>query len=144
MRWTIEQYNDYLNSKPINQTVTKCHDVKNPDIVNVKNANKYRAKITKVGDITFRSKHEAEGYKLLRMYEKTSQIQYFVRQPILQLTETISWRPDFLVVKNDFTAVILEYKGVKTKDFKLKLKLLRENYSHINLEIIKTGQMWKP
>lgn len=140
MRWSEDQFNHYKSRKG----VTKCRDVKNSNITNVKNSNKYKAKITKVGNITFRSQHEAAGYKLLRMYEKTGQIISFVRQPIKQLTAVISWKIDFLVVKNDFTTMFLEYKGYETKDFKLKLKLFREICPHLDLEIVKTGYIWKP
>jgi hypothetical protein len=118
---------------------------KNPQLLNLlKNSkirkHKYNAQVTVFKGIKFKSKHQAKVYAELLLFQKLGIVKMIMREPILNLTETVSWHPDFYVIcKEGITDRIIEAKGVETKDFKIKYNLTRELHPDIIIDIVKTN-----
>lgn len=121
MRWTDEQYQEYLG-KP-------------------KKKSKYNAKKTVVDGITFDSKKEAEYYIGLKALVRAGEIKGFARQCKFVVTEgdeetkATEYLADFIVIHNDDKAEIIDTKGVQTAVFKLKMKCFREKYPNLRVKL---------
>lgn len=110
--------------------------------------NKYRAKKCTVDGITFDSKKEAERYKELKLFEKIGDISDLELQPAFELQpkfraasgkmyQRIVYKADFSYIDNATGCRIYEdVKGMPTKIFKLKYKMLLYKYPDIDLRII--------
>ncbi|WP_353096351.1 DUF1064 domain-containing protein [Tissierella praeacuta] len=131
MRWTEEQYEEFLNKnspKP-------------------KKKNKYGNIKTTVDGITFDSKKEAEYYCKLKLLKQAGEIKDFGLQPRYELQPTfrkngtthrsITYVADFIIENNDGTTDVVDIKGVETKDFKIKKKLFEYKYPDLSLKVIK-------
>lgn len=143
MKWSKEQYQEYLKSNPKKRKdCGACLDAVKELLAEKKH--KYNAKSTSINSIKFRSLHEASVYSDLKMYHKFGKIQGFALQPKFDLDNETTWKVDFIVIKNDGSVELIEAKGKETEDYKIKLRLLREKYPHLNLTVIKTGKKWIP
>ena len=98
-------------------------------------ANKYHARKTMVYGRTFDSKREAEVYLMLREKLRLGEIKHLECQPTYTLLEgfrdnqgkpqrEITYTPDFMVEYDDGRREVIEVKGVKTRDYQLRKKLL--------------------
>ena len=95
---------------------------------------KYHAKKTYVDGIKFDSKHEAEYYCTLLLRKKAGEITGFDLQPEYVLQEAykrngktiraIKYIADFRVYYPDGRVEVVDCKGVRTKEYLLKKKLL--------------------
>ena len=100
-----------------------------------KKKNKYGAKKTTIDGIEFDSKKEAEKYICLKYELERGEIQELELQPKFILLKPfkhdgetvrgISYKPDFLVTHNDGMKEVIDVKGVETRDFKIRWKLLK-------------------
>lgn len=95
--------------------------------------NKYKAKRTKVGDITFHSKGEAARYVDLCVMQKAKEIQGLETQPRFKLivNEVLicTYVADFIYYDNKLGCTVVEdFKGYKTKEYKIKAKLFQAIY----------------
>lgn len=101
---------------------------------------KYRAKKTTVDGITFDSKREAEYYVIYKRLADTEQIYSFQRQvPIVFMLngkKMFTYKADFTYIDSDNNYHIIDVKGVETPVFRLKKKLIEEQYG-IKIEIVK-------
>ena len=98
--------------------------------------NKYHNEKTKVGNITFDSKHEADRYFSLRLLERAGQIKNLQRQvkyeivPKSEYGRALYYVADFVYEENGNTTVE-DAKGVRTDVYRLKKRLLAERYGII-------------
>lgn len=94
--------------------------------------NKYRAKRTTLDGITFDSKREAIRYAALKMEQVAGRITHLALQPSFDLKvngELICrYRGDFIYFR-DGKRILEDVKGVKTRDYIIKKKLMRAIYS---------------
>lgn len=102
--------------------------------------NKYHAHKVKVDGITFDSKHEADRYQELKLLQKANEIYDLQRQVPYMLIEKseygreIRYIADFVYRKGLNEVVVEDAKGVRTKEYKLKKRLMAEKYGIIILE----------
>lgn len=97
---------------------------------------KYHNIKTTVDGIEFDSKLEAKRYGELKLLLKAGQIKSFKRQPSFLFESGIRYRPDFMVWGLNGIPWVEDAKGVKTKEFSLKLKLWKDEYPDMELRII--------
>ncbi|MBQ6570642.1 MAG: DUF1064 domain-containing protein [Clostridia bacterium] len=99
---------------------------------------KYHNKKTVLDGITFDSKKEAERYAELRLLERAGEIRNLRRQVRFQLVpkqydgkkcveREVTYIADF-VYGQDGKTVVEDTKGVKTKDYIIKRKLMLQKY----------------
>lgn len=103
---------------------------------------KYNAQKTIVDGITFDSKREADYYCELKLRVRAGEVEWFELQPEFVLQEAfthqgkkyqpISYRADFRIGYADGQVEIVDVKGHKTKEYKLKKKLLLARHPNIN------------
>lgn len=104
---------------------------------------KYRAVPTYVGTIRFASKAEAARYETLLILEKAGKITDIKLQPKFPLVAGITYVADFSyfeVPKSQERLVVEDVKGMETPVFRLKEKMFRHFYPHIELRLIKKGK----
>ena len=105
--------------------------------------NKYGAKKTVIDNITFASKKEARKYSDLKLLKRAGEIKDRELQPIFVLEEgftdnagkkhrPIVYIADFKVYLNDGREQVIDTKGYKTKEYKIKKKLFLKRYPEIN------------
>jgi len=128
MRWTEEQYQEFLGKKkPVK--------------------NKYNNRKTIVDGITFDSKKEADFYCQLKLLKQAGEIKDFGLQEKFELVPTfrkngttyraITYIADFVIENNDGTMEVVDVKGVETQVFKIKKKLFEYRYPDLKLKIVK-------
>ena len=89
---------------------------------------KYRNVKTVVDGITFDSKAEATYYKMLALQQQEGDILYFLRQVPFHLPGGVVYRCDFMVSNLVGDVEFVDVKGVMTKEFKIKKKLVEALY----------------
>ncbi len=131
MRWTEEEYMDYLEKRGEATAKSKPKP------------SKYRSKKTWVDGICFDSKKEAAYYTSLQLLMKIGEIKGFCRQPEFVLTEgnekdrAITYKADFIVFHNDGRTEIIDVKGYESEQWKRTAKQFRLKYPDLELKIIK-------
>ena len=110
---------------------------------------KYRNVKTTVDGITFDSKREAARYCELKLMERSGEITFLELQPKFILQEgfttdagenirEIAYIADFSYHElSSNKAIVEDTKGVETKDFRIKRKLLLKRYPEYELRVIK-------
>ena len=100
--------------------------------------NKYGSRKTTVDGVTFDSKKEAKRYQELRILEKAGEISDLRRQVKFELIPSqridgkvaeraVEYRADF-VYTQDGKQVVEDTKGLRTKDYIIKRKLMLYRY----------------
>lgn len=135
MRWTEEEYADYTAKRggvPGKKTGRQA-----------KPGSKYRAVKTWIDGICFDSKKEAEFYGTLKALQRAGAIKGFCRQARFVVAEgtdrdsrAAEYVTDFIVFENDGGCKIIDVKGMQTEQFKLKMKLFRERFPGLTVELI--------
>lgn len=88
---------------------------------------KYGAQKTTVDEIRFDSKAEARRYGTLMLMHKANKISKPILQYEFELTAGIKYRSDFMYFDYELKQFRIEdVKGVKTPEYKLKKKLMKE------------------
>ena len=147
----MEEYQDYLKRKkePANKTVAAVKQTQNKKgggaIPNKQNntKSKYSNRKVNIDGITFDSKKEANRYKELKILENIGKISNLVLQPIYVLQESFEYKGkkiraikyigDFEYIELKTGNKVLEdTKGFKTKDYLIKVKLLKNKYTDID------------
>lgn len=90
--------------------------------------NKYAAKKTEIDGITFHSKREASYYSDLKILKKRGEIVMFLLQVPFHLPGGIKYIADFLVFYASGIVEVVDVKGMKTAEYKLKKKLVEQFY----------------
>jgi hypothetical protein len=119
MRWTEDEYNKFLERN--NKTSPEPKEKKS----------KCNNKKIKIDGHTFDSIKESEYYQELKLRLKANDILGFCIQPIFILSNSISYRPDFIVWNFDGTTEIIDVKAsknFKTDVYKIKKKLFEEKF----------------
>lgn len=94
-----------------------------------KKPNKYRAVKTVVDGIRFDSKAEAKHYQQLKLLEMAGEISDVELQVPFAITIggflICTYRADFVYVGRDRKRHVVDCKGVRTKDYVIKRKLMK-------------------
>jgi hypothetical protein len=93
---------------------------------------KFKARTTECNGIKFTSKKEAKRYHQLLLLQDKGDIVFFLRQTPMHLPGNIKYICDFLIFWSDGNVTFEDVKGFKTDVYKLKKKLVEDNYP-INL-----------
>ncbi len=106
---------------------------------------KYHNTKTEYGGVVYHSKKEAVKAQELDLMVKAGEISFYLRQVPFDLPGGITYRADFLTYRRFpypddrapwvWKIKVIEVKGIWTPEAKLKLKLFREKYPHLELEI---------
>jgi len=89
---------------------------------------KYHAKPTQSDGIKFASKKEAKYYETLKIMQKAGIILFFLRQVPIHIGAGVRYFVDFQVFYTDGHVEFVDIKGMQTKEFILKKKLVEERY----------------
>lgn len=109
--------------------------------------NKYHNRKTTVDGIKFDSKAEAKRYTELKLLQKAKLITDLELQPKFELQpkyknnkgeniRAIIYKADFSYTEGN-KKIVEDVKGMETKEFKLKKKLLEYKYPNIDFRLIK-------
>lgn len=100
---------------------------------------KYRNKAVVVDGERFASKAEAKRHQELLILQRAGEIHYLERQPRYELKvgdEVIcTYVGDWSYTTADWQDVVEDKKGFQTPEFKLKARLFRALYPHIELRL---------
>tara|TARA_Y100001951_G_scaffold18243_1_gene13534 strand:+ start:335 stop:643 length:309 start_codon:yes stop_codon:yes gene_type:complete len=94
---------------------------------------KYRAVRTELDGIKFASKKEAEYYAKLKMAYDGKGIVGFLRQVPFYL-DGVKYVCDYLVFNIDGSTSFIDVKGVRTPQYKAKMKQMRVLYPWVTIE----------
>lgn len=131
MRWTEEEYMEYLEDKGEKTARQKPKKTK------------YNNKKTWVDGIYFDSQKEANYYSTLKTLLQLEKIKGFCRQPEFVLVEgnaenrAITYKADFIVFYLDGRAEIIDVKGYESEQWKRTYKQFRLKYPELSLKVIK-------
>lgn len=89
---------------------------------------KYGATPAHVDGIRFDSKREARVYEQLKRMRDAGEVARFHRQVVFDLPGGVTYKLDFLVVFSDGRIENWDAKGVETKEFRIKRRLVRATY----------------
>ena len=103
---------------------------------NYKKRQKYNAKKTVVNGIKFDSKKEAEYYEDLLIRVSDGEVITFLRQTPFHLPGGTAYRVDFTEFHADGTVHFIDVKGIQTKEFILKKKMVEDLYAPIVIEVV--------
>jgi len=98
------------------------------------NRHKFNARPTVADGIRFDSKKEARYYHDLKLLQQVGEIVFFLRQVPFHLPGGVVYRCDFQEFHKDGTVRFVDVKGVQTKDFKAKKKMVEALYP-VTIEI---------
>ena len=125
VNWTEEQLSDFYKRRGISKQPKKSKPSKS----------KYGNKRTKVNNITFASKHEAERYAELRLLEKAGEITALMLQVKFVLIKASAinnegyYLADFVYFNTKTRSFVVEdAKGMKTEIYKIKKKLMYDKH----------------
>lgn len=104
--------------------------------------NKYNARKTWRWGLCFDSQKEADFFDELRLRHKAGQIAGYLFHGKLILAEgagqdkrALTYEPDFIILHPDGHYEIVDTKGMETRQFKDKMKILREKYPQIGIHL---------
>lgn len=97
---------------------------------------KYNNSKIKIDGHTFDSKAEAARYNELKLMLRAEEIKSFNIQPSFVISESIRYRPDFIVWDGE-KVWVEDVKGYSTTTFKLKEANFHEKYPYLELRVIK-------
>jgi len=101
-----------------------------------KTRHKFGAKRSKIDAINFDSKLEAAYYNKLKILQSAGEVVFFLRQPMFDLGGGVTYKADFAVYWATGNVSFVDVKGVETKDFIMKKKLVESLYP-ISIDVIK-------
>jgi hypothetical protein len=97
---------------------------------------KYHAVKTENDGFKFDSKKEAYYYQELKLRKKAGEIIQFLRQVPFHLPGNVTYRVDFLEFHSNGSVHFVDVKGMQTKEFIMKRKLVESLYAPIKIEIV--------
>lgn len=136
IRWTEEEYELYMKkNKKEKKESTKSR------------YNKYKNKKIEIDGHIFDSKKEADYYIKLCGLKQAGEIKDFELQPKFELQpsfinnkgekiKAITYIADFKIYHNDGSIEIVDVKGFKTKEFKIKKKIFEYRYKDYVLTLV--------
>lgn len=96
---------------------------------------KYKAIRTELDGIKFDSKKEAAYYLDLKRQKDAGFVLFFLRQTAFDLPGNVKYRCDFQVFYVDGRIRFIDVKGMQTKDFIMKKKMVEALYP-VEIEIV--------
>jgi hypothetical protein len=90
---------------------------------------------TESDGIKFDSKKEARYYDQLKLRVKSGEVLFFLRQVPLHLPGGVRYVVDFQEFHSDGTVRFVEVKGMQTKDFVMKKKMVESIYP-VEIEVV--------
>jgi hypothetical protein len=114
--------------------------------MSVRRWHKYSAVKTRYNGVEYDSKAEAARAAELDLLKRVAAIEDWWRpEPIVLVQgrtrrETVTYRADFCVRPREGPDWLEDVKGVITREFRLKMKLLHEKYPHLVVKVIQNGQ----
>lgn len=96
---------------------------------------KFFAEPTELDGIRFDSKKEAKYYQQLKLRVKAGEVLFFLRQTPFHLPGGVTYRVDFQEFHADGTVHFTDVKGMQTKDFIMKKKMVEDLYP-VEIEIV--------
>lgn len=131
MRWTEEQYEEYLRKQGVKKEKPKPKKAK------------YNNKGTWHDGVFFRSQLECKRYCQLKLLFHAGEIAGFTLQPEFILQEgnennrAITYKADFLILNNDGTYTVEDTKGYESEQWKRTYKQFKLRYPKLDLKVIK-------
>ncbi|MCI8272707.1 MAG: DUF1064 domain-containing protein [Clostridia bacterium] len=107
--WSVEDYKNFTDGR------TK--------------KSKYRANKTSIDGHTFDSQKEADYYCQLKLRLKGNEINGFCLQPTFMLAPGLKYKADFIVFNSDNSYEVIDVKGIRTKEYIAKKKVLEDKYN---------------
>lgn len=89
---------------------------------------KFNAIRTTVDDITFPSKKESEYYRMLKLRQMSGEVLFFLRQVRFDLDAGLRYTVDFMEFHADGNIHFVEVKGMRSKDYIMRKKLVESQY----------------
>ena len=117
LRWTEEDYKDFLKRKELPQTTAE------PIYVNEAKRNKYGNRKVELDGLKFDSQHEAKIYLELKLRVKVGELRCVLRQVPFDLPGGIRYYADFVTITHD-----MAIEGV----YDAKSEITRKNRVYIN------------
>jgi hypothetical protein len=77
----------------------------------------------------------ADAYSRIALMEKSGDVLWFLRQVPFRFASGIAYWCDFLLVMRDGGVRVVDAKGCKTKTFVLKMKLMKQEYPGVVVEL---------
>lgn len=96
---------------------------------------KFNAIAVEYDGIRFDSKKEGRYYLDLKLRQQAGEIVFFLRQVPFHLPGSVTYRVDFQEFHKDGTVHFVDVKGMKTKDFTMKKKMVEDLYP-VEIEIV--------
>lgn len=93
-----------------------------------KNFHKFNAIKTTHDGIKFDSKKEGKYYLELKLRVQAGEVVFFLRQIPFYLPGGVTYRVDFQEFHSDGTVHFVDVKGMRTKDFIMKKKIVENLY----------------
>lgn len=118
MNWTEEDLRAYCE-----RTGATVAGVANTE---AKKPSKYRNKRTEANGKTYDSKKEAARAQELQLLVRSGEIAGVVEQVTFCLAGGVKYRADFVILKWDGSFVVEDVKGILTKEYKIKKRLMAE------------------
>jgi hypothetical protein len=92
------------------------------------NRHKFNAHATFADGIRFDSKKEARYYEELKIRQRVGEVVFFLRQVPFHISKDVTYRVDFQEFHADGTVHFVDVKGMQTKDFIMKKKIVEHQY----------------
>ena len=89
---------------------------------------KFNAKQTVLDGIKFPSKAEAKYYSVLKLLQSAGEVLFFLRQVPFHLPGGVTYRCDYQVFYADGRVEFVDVKGMKTRSFIDKKKMVEDLY----------------
>lgn len=118
MNWTEEDLRAYCE-----RTGAAVAGVANTE---AKKPSKYRNKRTEANGKTYDSKKEAARAQELQLLVRSGEIAGVVEQVTFLLAGGVKYRADFVILNWDGSFVVEDVKGILTKEYKIKKRLMAE------------------
>ena len=96
---------------------------------------KFNAVRTESDGINFDSKKEARYYGQLKLRMRSGEVLFFLRQVPLHLPGGVRYVVDFQEFHSDGTVHFVDVKGMQTKDFVMKKKMVESIYP-VEIEVV--------
>ena len=97
---------------------------------------KYNAVKTECDGIKFDSKKEAQYYRDLKLRKAVGEVIQYLRQVPFHLPGGVRYVVDFMEFHSDGTVHFVDVKGMQTKDFIMKKKMVESLYAPIIIEVV--------
>ncbi|EBZ0015937.1 DUF1064 domain-containing protein [Salmonella enterica subsp. enterica] len=101
----------------------------------LRRAPKYGNKKTELDGFTFDSKKEAQYYTQLRLRQAAGDVVMFLRQVPFHLPGGVKYLADFVVFTASGVVEVVDVKGVRTTEYKIKKKLVEHHYPITIIEV---------